>query len=227
MWRPPARFAFVLAAAFAAACAPPQTSGVATSPVVSFPGAIDPSCRNGRARLCDECRDQMALFDEALAAARAEGKTLLVAAGADWCIWCHVFDAYIKGAYGSFAYTYGEPESDARDTATMSEKRTGQEKADADRLAQFAADNFVIVHIDLDYAPYGERVLERAGAVDYLGTEIPFIFVVDDEGRFVRSFDHRSAQLRRDTEDWFRGHDRTTLTAGLAELRRAAQSSVN
>lgn len=76
---------------------------------VSFPERIDPQCRNGKARVFDECGDQLALFTAALAKANSEGKTLLVEYGAEWCIWCHVFDAHISGEHGEFRYTYGLP----------------------------------------------------------------------------------------------------------------------
>jgi len=66
-------------------------TGAAAS-VISYPETLDPDCRDGRAKLYDECGDQLALFDEAFARAQAENKILFVNYGAEWCVWCHVFD---------------------------------------------------------------------------------------------------------------------------------------
>jgi hypothetical protein len=85
----------------------PETPTVRASealPVASFPSALDPNCRNGRARIYDECGSQTAILAAALEQARATGKTVIVNYGAEWCIWCHVFDNHLKGATGRFNY---------------------------------------------------------------------------------------------------------------------------
>ena len=61
------------------------------SKVTAFPQALDPECRDGRAKLYDQCGDQLALYEAAFAQAQAEEKVLLVSLGAEWCVWCHVF----------------------------------------------------------------------------------------------------------------------------------------
>jgi len=105
---------FILALAFvifAAGCRDSQpTSGIsekeiAAIQITSFPEQIDRNCRNGKAKIYDECSDQIDLFEAAQSKAQAEGKITLVSYGAEWCIWCHVFDAYIHGQLDKFTYT--------------------------------------------------------------------------------------------------------------------------
>jgi hypothetical protein len=192
---------------------------------VSFPELVDPHCREGKAKIFDECGDQSALFSAALARAKGEGKVLLVEYGAEWCIWCHVFDAHINGEHDRFRYTYGTPEEpEARYTRTL-EEPPGADTSAADSLRAFVAANFVIAHIDSAYAPNGEAVLEASGASAHFPGSIPFVFTVDASGRFAASFHHESAEKRRDTDNWYRGYDRAELMRQLTKMRDAARPS--
>ncbi|NVM89369.1 thioredoxin-related protein [Variovorax sp. SG517] len=195
---------------------------------VSFPERIDPQCRNGKARVFDECGDQLALFTAALAKANSEGKTLLVEYGAEWCIWCHVFDAHISGEHGEFRYTYGLPrDPEARHTQKMAEDPSGAQDVQAKALRDFVAANFVVVRIDAQYAPNGKAVLMRTGAIRHYSGGVPYIFTVDGSARFAADFNHETAERRRDTEvNWYRGYDRVDMLRQFTLMRDRARANV-
>ena len=193
---------------------------------VSFPERIDPACRDGKATLFDECSDQIELFKAALARANREQKVLLVEFGAEWCIWCHVFETHVNGDHTSFEYTYGAPdEPDKRYTTTFQEGRDS-DAAIAAELREFVAANFVIAHVDCDHAPNGYEVLDLVEAAERNPKGIPYIFSVDANGRFARQFDHDAVEKRRDAgNDWYRGYDRRGLMQQLAGMRDAARKA--
>lgn len=192
---------------------------------VGFPSRVDPQCRGGSARIFDECGDQLELFNAALARANAEGKVLLVEIGAEWCIWCHVFDAHINGDRGRFRYTYGTPEEpDERYTRTFTE-HAGPDMDAAEALREFVATRFVVAHIDIQYAPRSDEVLEVSGAVDQFPGAVPFIYVVDSGGTFIAEFDHDAVEKRRDTGDWYRGYDRIGLLDQLKAMYQVAAAA--
>ncbi len=199
--------------------------GAAGTPgkLVSYPQTFSASCRNGRATLYDECTDQLSLFAAAAARAKAENKVLLVSYGAEWCIWCHVFDAYLRGGKDKFTYTHGGPdEPDARYKTTLYERAQSDVSAEADALRRFAAENFVILHVDAQHAPNGDAVLKQTGAAEHLGSGIPFIFSVRADGKYAADFDHDKVESRRDTSDPYRGYHRDKLLAELVRMRDAA-----
>jgi hypothetical protein len=187
----------------------------------SLPERIDPACRDGQATLFDECSDQLALFEAGIARAKLEKKVVLVEFGAEWCIWCHVFETHVNGEHGRFEYTYG-----AADEPDVHYPASFKEGADTDAqiassLRDFVAANFVIVHIDCQHAPNGAQVLERAGVERY-PKGIPFVFSVDTSGHIVREFDHDAIEKRRDQgDDWYRGYDRLGLLKELTAMRDA------
>ncbi len=192
---------------------------------VGFPVAIDPQCRDGKASMFDECTDQVLLFTQALSRAAAEEKVLLVEFGAEWCIWCHVFEAHVNGEYDRFQYTYGSPnQPDARHTATFREGPQWTDAQAAEELRNFVADNFVIVHIDLQYAPNGMNVLASTGAEEHFKGGVPFVFTVDKQGRFAAVFNDDSVERRRDDANPYRGYDRRGLITQLTAMRDAARS---
>ena len=222
-------FRFVIALLIGAAIPACTRESPAPTPVpapriyVSYPERIDPACRDGKATLFDECGDQIALFEAALARARLEKKVLLVEFGAEWCIWCHVFETHVNGEHTTFDYTYGAPdEPEARYSATFREGRDS-DAALASQLRQFVADNFVIAHVDCAHAPNGYELLDHVEAADRNPRGIPYIFSVDATGRFAAKFDHDSIEKRRDADDdWYRGYDRRGLLAQLTGMRDAA-----
>ena len=192
---------------------------------VGFPVAIDPLCRDGKARMFDECTDQSRSFEQARTRARAENKVLLVEFGAEWCIWCHVFDAHISGQYDRFRYTYGTPDDpEARHTTTFEEGQPWSDAQAAQELRDFVAANFVLVHIDMQYAPNGMTVLSDSGAAGHYRGWVPFVFTVDQQGQFAAAFNHDAAERRREDTNWYRGYDRRGLITQLTAMRDAARA---
>jgi len=186
--------------------------------ITTIPAQFDKGCRQGRAKLYDECLDQSSIFEAAKHGAAAENKVLLVSYGAEWCIWCHVFDKYIHGETTRFEYSYGRPDApEARQTSTIFEREKRDVTADAAALNAYVARSFVVVHIEGQYAPNGAAVLEKTGAAPFMNYSIPFIFTVDRRGQYAAHFKNEPVEIRRDTDDWYRGYDRRKL---LAELQR-------
>src|SRR5215467_8333969 len=195
-----------------------QTRSVAGSRITTIPAKPDGACRLGRATLYDECSDQLMVFETAMERAAAENKVLLVSYGAEWCIWCHVFAKYIQGETTRFEYTYGRPDTpEVRQTSTIFEREKRDVKADAAELNAYVARSFVVVHIEGQYAPNGAAVTEKTGAAPFMSNAIPFIFAVDRRGQYATHFKSEPVEIRRDTDDWYRGYDRRKL---LAELQR-------
>jgi hypothetical protein len=196
---------------------------VSGSKITVIPATFDKACRRGRATLYDECSDQLAVFDTAVTRAAAENKVLLVSYGAEWCIWCHVFEKYIRGEKSRFAYTYGSASApEARKTSTIFEREKSDVSADAAALNAYVASSFVVVHIDEQYAPNNLAVLKNTGAIEYADNSIPFIFTVDRKGLYAGHLDHDLVENRRDTDDWYRGYDRGKLMAELQRIHAAA-----
>ncbi len=196
---------------------------ISNAKITSIPATLDKACRRGRATLYDECSDQRTLFAAAMKQAAAENKVLLVSYGAEWCIWCHVFEKYIHGERTRFEYTYGSASApDARRTATLFEREPEDVAAEAAALNAYVASSFVVLHIDGQYAPNSDAVMEETGADEFMGDGIPFIFTVDREGRYAGHLDHDLVERRRDTDDWYRGYDRRKLMAELQRMHAAA-----
>jgi hypothetical protein len=188
--------------------------------ITTIQAEFDKSCRQGRAKLYDEWSDQSRIFEAAKQLAAAENKVLLVSYGAEWCIWCHVFAKYIHGETTRFKYTYGRPNApESRQTPTIFEREKRDVKADAAALSAYVARSFVVVHIEGQYAPIGAAVLEKTGAAPFMSYSIPFIFTftIDRRGEYAAHFKNAPVEIRRDTDDWYRGYDRRKL---LAELQR-------
>jgi len=190
--------------------------------ITSFPEQIDTSCRGGRAKIFDECSNQTELFTQSKIRAKTENKTVLVSYGAEWCIWCHVFDAYINGDVSSFTYTYGEPGSDERYTHTMYERAKNDVSQQAYDLKKYVSENFVVAHIDYEHSPDGDDVLSITQAWDDYDGSIPYIFTVDESGKYAAKSIHDEAEVRRDTDDWYRGYDRVKLLQQLKNMRNVA-----
>lgn len=197
----------------------------APAEIVTFPEEISQDCRRGRAVLYDECGSQVALFKKALAAANDEDKTLLVSYGAEWCIWCHVFDQYVNGEHTRLNYRYGDPGSDDYETVAVNEHPDHDPSAEADELRQLFAANFVLVHIENLHSPDGKEVLESTGAIDFYNGGIPFIFSVDAQGIYAAHVESSEMETRRDDpSDPYRGYDRGQLINALEEIRSRAAS---
>lgn len=188
-------------------------------PLVKVPAKPDPDCRTGRAQIYDECSDQREIMARAMEKGRALNRPVLVVAGAEWCIWCHVMDHYFQGAYDRFEYQVEE------NRYRLQEKGQAEIVAQARELNRFVAENFVIAKIETKYAPNGDNVLREAGVAEY--SWVPYVFVVDSRGNIIETMEKevegRSIYNRRDNgDDWFRGYDRPVLQAALTRLRDLA-----
>ena len=216
---------------FFAGCSNTETSNIVSSETIdalqiaSFPTQIDNNCRDGKAEIFDECSEQTELFARASIRAKAEGKIVLVSYGAEWCIWCHVFDAYINGDMTRFTYTYGEAGNDERYTHTMREREKRDVSQEAYELKKFVSENFVVAHIDYEHSPDGDDVLSNAEAWEHYEGWVPYIFVVDSLGKYAAKFNHDEAEVRRDTLDWYRGYDRVLLLQQLKNMHGIATAS--
>jgi hypothetical protein len=185
-----------------------------------FPDRVDADCGNGRAKIYDECGDQRPLFKAAFETATAENKILLVSYGAEWCIWCHVFDRYVAGAFDSFEYELPD------EKRSMRERRTQTMAQEAIALNRFVSETFVIAHIESDYAPGGWDVLQDTGADAHIEDWIPFIFAVGPDGKIVAVFDHEQVELPSiPLLTTYRGYNRVKLLKQLQEMAEAARSA--
>ncbi len=186
-----------------------------------FPKTISKSCYGGRAESYDECGDQTQHLVDAQARASETGKSVLVVLGAEWCIWCHVFKNYLKGESGFFEYTL-EGESGYR----MNEFASADDEVQAAVLAEYAADNFVIVAIEDQYATGADVVLAATGADDEVINWIPFVYVLDAKGQIagrLPTFQERpEMEHRREGVFWYRGYNRLVLLDALKDLRAKA-----
>jgi thioredoxin family protein len=191
----------------------------AAEPLSVFPARIDPACRGGQARLYDECGTQMDVLAAAQAQAARTGKVVLVSLGAEWCIWCHVFEAYVTGGHSRFRYQLeGE-------NYTLFEGFAA-DKAGAAALRDYVARTFVIAHIEAQYSPDGTDVLDMLDAWDAYTDSIPYIFSIRDN-RFAAALPDEGQRPdmveRREGVFWYRGYDRATLLAELKKLEAAAR----
>ncbi|MBB4572418.1 DUF255 domain-containing protein [Rhizobium lentis] len=201
----------------------PAKPSFARKPIEIFPRETSETCRDGDATLYDQCSDQVQIYRMAMAKAVAEHKTVLVSYGAEWCIWCHVFDAYIHGETDKFTYRFGSPSQPVPShTATLYERPPSDISKSAERLNAYVADNFVVLHIDQQYAN-GMDVLDLTDAAKHLGPGIPFIFTLDGDGKFAAELVHDTVEMRRDSADWYRGYERDRLLTSLTAMRNKAQ----
>lgn len=176
--------------------------------VVTYPLSLDPACRDGRARSYDQCSDQFAIYSAALDEARAGNKALLVIIGAEWCGWCHTLDAHLKGATGRFNH--------------ITAKKRGDVSAGALALVRYVADNYVVVHIEDDFAPGADAVIRAAGAEAHFQEYYPTIFAVGPDGKFAAKLDHKHVKIQINGIGAYAGYDRARLIEELKRLRKAA-----
>ena len=183
----------------------------------SFPVNLDPECRDGRAKLFDECGDQFAHLQAGAALASETGRTLLVSYGAEWRIWCHVLHKYLAGEHDRFFYDFVLDDGYHLQTPLFERAETDP-RAQAKALERYAAENFVLVHIENRFSPNGHDVLASLGALEHFNGGLPYTFTVVD-GRYRQTLYSSDVETRRDTDDWFRGYDRQALLAALKRLR--------
>ena len=195
------------------------------APVTVVPASISKDCRGGVARIYDECSDQSALLAEALRLATASDKTVLILYGAEWCIWCHVFDKFVKGQSRRFKYQWQFPDG-YEERWDMRERENRQAEAQAKQLNAYVAENFVVFHLEYYFSPNGAVVLASTGFDAAAVEVVPQVLVVDERGHFVASMADYSSiaklEIREDSGEEYRGFDRPTLLRELVALREAA-----
>lgn len=194
--------------------------------VETYPVSLSESCRGGVAKVYDECGSQMDIVISAFARAGETGKTLLLVYGAEWCIWCHVFDKYINGEHRAFSYEW-EYEGEVQQW-DMREQENLRAKNQARALNKFVADNFVVAHVEGYFSADGLDVIDAIGfdrdEIDFL----PFIFSIDKSGQYAAHMlasDAIPGLERRKDSGWeYRGFDRDILRAELIKLKSAAEA---
>lgn len=196
-------------------------------PVDSYPKKLSMGCRNGEALIYDECSTQQYVIDQALDAANNSDKTVLVLYGAEWCIWCHVFDKYINGHSKAFNYRFKYHDGE-NIKYKLKEKENKNAATEAKLLNWYVAENFVVAHLEYYYSPDGDQVAQSTG----LNTEdfnfVPVIYSLDSSGQYAAHMLPTSAipgmEVRKDSGKEFRGYNRLLLIEELTKLRRVAQS---
>ncbi len=133
--------------------------------LVVFPDA-GRTCPRESGKIYVGCVRQRAILEAAAARARAEHKRVLVAVGAEWCVWCHVLDRYFDGWVET---TTGPADSGGR--------------ADALALSAYMSRKFVVAAVN-DDAPDASESLKRIGIDDKAIDGLPAYYVVGD-GRAV------------------------------------------
>lgn len=180
------------------------------------------TCKGVYAKLYNACIPQAGILDEAMREAAESGKVVVVAYGAEWCIWCHVLYYHLDGAYGEFRYRLP-----GWRIVEMDEPLQNVSREDVVALNHFVADNVVLAYIS-DDAEDGYSVLERTGADTSFPNALPFVYSLDRRGQAVRimgdevSF-RSSAGLFSKT---FSGYDRRKLLAEFQTMARLGQAEV-
>ncbi len=189
--------------------------------IESFPKTLDKNCGDGLARIYDECGDQSAILNAAVAAARAQNKSVLVVFGSEWCIWCHVFDSYIHGQRGMHDYKWRAEQDGELVHWPMQEMMDEDIRKDAVALNRYVAEHFVVAHIEAG-ADNGRQTLEQAGADTSTFYTIPAILRLDAQGRYTGRIPPsdlvEGLQVRESGGEEYRGYNRAVLLAQLQKL---------
>lgn len=189
--------------------------------VVSFPEHVSEACRDGMAKVYDECSDQNLVLNKATKEASLTNKSVLVVYGAEWCIWCHVFDKYINGYSRQFTYEWEY--EDEIEHWEMREKENANAEKEADKLNKYVSENFVVAHIEGYYSPNGNEVVKTLGVDEGSIRAIPFIMVLGEDGKYLSHMPASSAikgmEKRSDSGEEYRGYDRELLLGEMIKLR--------
>ncbi len=183
-----------------------------------YPREISEDCFGGRAKAYDECGVQMDLLAAAMTEAEQTEKTILIVYGAEWCIWCHVFKSHVKGEYGEFAYSL-----EGDEPLEMREKVSEETIALAKELADYVKNNFIILNIESQYSDDGYNVLEETGAADAYAFYLPFIYAIDQSGKYTHELPSSDFEISNDFLFFlYRGYDRAIMLEELQFLREAS-----
>jgi len=193
--------------------------------VESYPERISTKCRDGIAQIYDECSDQNIILSRAIKRGEKTGKTVLVVYGAEWCIWCHVFDKYVKGHSRKFSYEWQFHDGDNLDW-NMKERENKNAQRDAKKLNKYVSENFILVHIESYRSPNGEETVSQTGLNPSAFNYVPVIFSLDSSGNYAANMLASDAipgmEIREDSGRDYRGFDRKILLTELTKLRKIA-----
>lgn len=188
-----------------------------------FPQTLSKECRDGLAKLHDECGDQVAIIKNAIEAAKQQNKNVLLIYGGEWCIWCHVLDRYFNGKIQTHDYVWRDSNGDLSEWI-MNETVSQDDIDNAILLNHYMADNFVIAHIDGDYANGND-------ALAYVGYHhkiyfYPTIMALDKQGQFAAMMPPATTidglSFRELNGQAYRGYDRKILLQEIQKLHQAA-----
>ncbi len=195
-------------------------------PVESYPKTLSSACREGDARVYDECGLQIDIVKAAQSLALETGKTTLVVYGAEWCVWCHIFDDFAKGHYAPEYFKWARDED--TDKWLMQPFENVGVKEQAAKLNQFVSENFVIAHIEGDHSPDGPATISALGFDENDVKFYPFIFSLNSQGKYVDHMLAYKAMTHDDTRKNEEGKplnefDRSVLLTQLKTLKALAQ----
>ncbi len=208
-----------------------SSSGVAAKlfPLDIYPSSISSDCRGGSAKIYDECSDQIMILKNALMKANAEKKSVLVVYGAEWCIWCHVFDKYARGE--SRKHDYEWVYENEKLNWKMYEKENVNLENEALMLNKYISENFVISYIESNFSPNGIEAINSIGIDGKRISFYPFFFVLNNQGDYAGHMLPYNAvkglEKREDSGNDFRGFNRTVLLSELKELRKKSIKNEN
>ncbi|UNU74183.1 thioredoxin family protein [Moraxella nasovis] len=206
------------------ACSFADTTAPTIKPIEHFPKTPDVNCRDGNAKLHDECGDQVLIIKNAIATAQSQNKNVLMIYGGEWCIWCHVLDRYFNGKIQTHDYVWRDSNGDLSQWV-MNENITQNDIDNAIKLNHYVADNFVIAHIDGDYAN-GEQALDYVNFTDEI-VVYPTIMVLNKQGKYAHHMPPTSfidgLQIREVDGQPYRGYDRAILLQELQKLHGMAK----
>lgn len=192
--------------------------------VTQYPIEISQSCRSGKAKIYDECSDQFVVLTNALKRGMIENKSVLVVYGAEWCIWCHVFEKHVNGQSRLFSYKWIYDGELAE--WTMFEMANNEAVSQAKRLNKYVSENFVIAYIEGDYSPNGGEVVSHTGFDSGDIQYIPFIMSLNVDGKYSKHMKPynlvEGLEIREDSGREYRGFDREILLKELKVLRKAS-----
>jgi len=193
--------------------------------VETYPERVSSSCRDGVAQIYDECTDQTIILRKAIKKSEKTGKSVLVVYGAEWCIWCHVFDKYVKGHSRKFKYEWQYQDGDNLDWK-MKERENKNAKQEAKKLNKYVSENFILVHIESYRSPNGAEAAQRTGFNPENFSYVPVIFSLDRSGNYAAHMLAYNSipgmEIREDSGRDFRGFDRDILLTELTKLRTIA-----
>ena len=202
------------------------TPGKGEYVVESYPQSLSHQCREGNAKIYDECGSQTEIMKAALISANESGKTLLMVYGAEWCIWCHVFDKYVKGGYRAFEYEWEYHDGDLL-SWNMLEWVSDDTERQARKLNKYVSENFVVVHIEGHFSEDGLDVIDAIGFDRNEMSFYPFIFSVTADGKYAAHMLAYDAipglEIRQSAGLSYRGFDREILLRELVRLKQAAE----